>query len=424
VTDAPVEEVVDVESAAARVAHYREQVARNPHYAGELANALRTLGRQHSDAGDEPAALVATQEAVALHRDVAYGSGDSAKLVDLVVVLVDLDRRHSELGDPHAATSAMQEAVDILTALSEQKPGDDDYQARLASALNDLAADLAAIGEDEAAHNAADGAATWFRQLSTNDADEYRPDLALALRNLGERLAGIGDRAGARAAQEESVDLYRVLVTDDPDHRMGLAAALDYVGTRRAEASEFAGGLEAVREAVDIFRVLAGEDSAYLADLAEGLDNLGNRLAENGLPGEGLAAAREAVGLFRNLVWRQPNKRPEMATALVHLGRHLTPVDAEDALAVTREAVQIRRELAAGDHDAHQRGLAEALLAFAAVRHRLGVDLVDAGDAAEEAAGEFRTLAGRLPARFDESRADAERLVAALSEARANGTQR
>jgi tetratricopeptide (TPR) repeat protein len=132
------------------------------------------------------------------------------------------------------------------------------------------------------------------------------------------------------------------------------------------------------------------------------LDILGVRLAALGRPGEALAVTEEAVAIRRELAAADPDRHsPILAGGLTNLGAWLSQLDrVADALVVTEEAVAIRRGLADAHPDLYRLELADSLL-------NLGVWLSELGRPAEalpvteEAVAVYRELA---PAATDSER--------------------
>ncbi|WP_158817323.1 tetratricopeptide repeat protein [Methylocapsa sp. S129] len=97
--------------------------------------------------------------------------------------------------------------------------------------------------------------------------------------------------------------------------------------------------------------------------LAKSLNNFGDRLSGLGRREDALAATREAVDLYRRLVAESSEAfAPHLANALNNLGSRLGDLGRrKDALAAAREAVDIRRRLAAERPGAFMPLLASAL---------------------------------------------------------------
>ena len=90
-------------------------------------------------------------------------------------------------------------------------------------------------------------------------------------------------------------------------------------------------------------RLAADRPDAFLPDLAASLNNLGNRLSELGRREDALAVTREAVEICRRLAADRPDAfLPDLAMSLNNLGKYLSELGRhEDALAAAREAVTL-----------------------------------------------------------------------------------
>ncbi|MGH3936673.1 MAG: tetratricopeptide repeat protein [Pseudonocardiaceae bacterium] len=132
--------------------------------------------------------------------------------------------------------------------------------------------------------------------------------------------------------------------------------------------------------------------------VAHRLNNLGIRLSEVGDKHGALAATRDAVDIRRQLADAEPAAHlPALATALNNLGVHLSEVgDKHGALAATREAVDTYRWLADAEPAANLPELASSL-------NNLGIQLAEIGDkrgalaAAEETVDIRQRLANAEP---------------------------
>ncbi len=135
--------------------------------------------------------------------------------------------------------------------------------------------------------------------------------------------------------------------------------------------------------------------------LAAGLNNFSNRLSDLGHREDALAASKEAVALYRQLAAARPDAfRPGLATSLNNLSNRLSDIGhREDALAAGEEAVAIRRALAAARPDAFRPDLAMSLNNLSKRLSRLG-RREDALAAGEEAVAIRRALAATRPDAF------------------------
>ena len=200
------------------------------------------------------------------------------------------------------------------------------------------------------------------------------------------------------------------------------AEHLVLLSRRLAEVGSIAAALPPARQAVDLLRPPAGAEpgrdpgnapnsapgnapgsvpgagrgvTAARAWFATALTNLGNRLAEHGAADDALAVTAEAAELRRALA-AAGGSRVELAYAMNNLALRLLDVGrADDAAAPAREAVELLGSLAQAD-PAHRPRLAVALISLSTV---LGA-AARAGEArapAERAVHLLRELAAQRP---------------------------
>ena len=213
-----------------------------------------------------------------------------------------------------------------------------------------------------------------YRNLAWDHPDRYGPGLAGALDNLGVWLWELGRAADALPVTREAVDVYRGLAGEHPDrYRPGLARALDNLGVWLSELGQPEAALPPTEEALRIRRGLAdaagaagpaaGPPRDSLADLASSLDNLGVRFSELSDPEAALPPAREAMDIRRDLAARDPDRyRPDLARSLDNMGvRYSEAGDPGRALEVTRQAVDAYGALAADSPGRYRPYLASAL---------------------------------------------------------------
>jgi tetratricopeptide (TPR) repeat protein len=179
-----------------------------------------------------------------------------------------------------------------------------------------------------------------------------------------------------------------------PEALLNLAAALPYPSAVLAPAH-----LAATRRVVTYMQSLPPDTEPQ--PVAEWRGWAGVRLAQLGEPAEALAVTREAVTIRRELAAADPGRHGSgLAEALITLGSRLAAVGrGAEAMAVTEEAVAVGRELAAADPGRPRPELALAL-------HQLARFLVAAGGAEEavpvarEAAALRRELAAVSPEEY------------------------
>jgi uncharacterized protein YegL/tetratricopeptide (TPR) repeat protein len=181
------------------------------------------------------------------------------------------------------------------------------------------------------------------------------------------------------------------------DHR-DRAALLSNLGGALRARFERTGDLSDLEQAIVSTRqalaATGAEDSQYPAIL----NNLGAMLSETGRYQEALEAAREAVDIRRVLAAQNPGiYLPDMAMSLNNLGTMLSETGRyQEALEAAREAVDIRRVLAAQNPGIYLPDMASALSNLSNRLSEIG-RYQEALEAAREAVDIRRELAAQNP---------------------------
>ena len=301
--------------APAAVALARQILGLLPADSGPAVRAywLGTLGFRLSELGRPADALPVTEEAVAIHRELAAASPDRYR-PDLATSLTNLGVRFSALGRPADALPVTEEAVAIHRELAAASP--DRYRPDLARSLTNLGVRFSALGRPADALPVTEEAVAIYRELAAASPDRYRPDLARSLTNLGVRFSALGRPADALPVTEEAVAIHRELAAASPDrYRPDLARSLTNLGVRFSELGRPADALPVTEEAVAIHRELAAASpDRYRPDLARSLTNLGVLFSELGRPADALPVTEEAVAIYRELAAASPDRyRPDLA---------------------------------------------------------------------------------------------------------------
>ncbi len=227
------------------------------------------------------------------------------------------------------------------------------------------------------------------------------PDAAREAFELSGRLVLAGRYEEALAATEEAARLLRDRTAATRPADPGTAAALAYVLVLRCEAlaklNRWEECLRTASEAVDLGRGQA-VTAPFTAPLGATLFGLGTALWGLGRPQEALAATRESVDLHRQLARADPAYRPQLANALNQLGVVLSRLGRHaEALDVTKESAALYRRLSSADPAAHALGLAQAVNNLAR-RQSARNQPRRALRSAEEAVALYRRLALANPA--------------------------
>jgi len=294
--------------------------------------------------------------------------------------------RLGAVGDREGSLALAHEAVGLYRDLAAKAP--DTFRPDLAMSLNNLATAMNTMGDRKGALAPAREAVGLYHDLATEAPDTFRPDLAMSLSNLATIMGDVGDRKGALAPAREAVGLYIGLAAKAPDaFRPDLAMSLNNLANRLSDLGDWEGALAPAREAVDLYGVLAAKaPDAFRPNLAASLNNLATFMSTAGDRKGALAPARKAVALYRDLAAKAPDAfHPDLATSLSNLATVMSAVgDLEGALASARAAVEIRHDLAARAPDAFRPDLAMSLNNLANLMSAMG-DREDALAPAREA---------------------------------------
>ncbi|MEV4492504.1 tetratricopeptide repeat protein [Micromonospora coxensis] len=390
-------------------------------YGPHLASMLDTVGNRLLEADRWDEALTVTREAIALHRRGVQTS-PGAHLPQYARAMGNLGARLVAAGRRDEAVAPLREGLRLLRELDRDNPLA--HRPEVANAL----LNLSSAESGQPARDAAAEAVHLYRALATDDLDAHRGGLVLALVRWGMVAEREGERETAVDAYAEALRLHRdapgsVAATHRPQLALlpGRLAALLEASGRSVEASAVLAepvavdeqvlarltsdparalvlvqrALALVREGaldeaqqvlsqvVELSRELGGESAGALADLVELRAVLLGRLEDHA---SAAVAAGEAVRL------RRAQHGGEVPTHLADLVRSVDLLAGaatlsgahEEALAATREAVTLSRQLA-GTDPAHLPRLARSLEQFARVRRDGRGDLAEALDAAHEA---------------------------------------
>ncbi|MFI6066537.1 hypothetical protein ACIA47_14895 [Micromonospora sp. NPDC051227] len=279
----------------------------------------------------------------------------TATLIDRARLLTNHAIRLVEAGRRAEALIASQEAVDLYRELAAINR--DAHLPNLATSVNNHANQLAEAGRRAEALTTSQEAVDLRRELVATNRDAYLPNLATSVNNHAIRLVEAGRRAEALTASQEAVDLRRELVATNRDAYLpNLATSVNNHAIRLAEAGRRAEALTTSQEAVDLRRELVATNrDAYLPNLATSVSNHAIRLAEAGRRAEALTTGQEAVDLRRELVATNRDAYlPDLATSLWNLGFIARPLgeSSKQIMAAVIEGVRYFDELAAKEPQA------------------------------------------------------------------------
>ncbi|MGH3938623.1 MAG: tetratricopeptide repeat protein [Pseudonocardiaceae bacterium] len=373
-----------------------------------LASALETLGVIHDTRGESRAALVATEEAVSIYRELDEAEPDRFR-GDLIRVLGNLAGAHAELGlwsdgatlgeeavalarslvarhgDTHLVRLAdtinntaallrrldeheraldyLNEAVPLYRGLADRLPGI--HLAGLAAALHNLGNCLGEMSRPRDAVDAYEEAAEIYRKLSDPRPEVVEADLAEVLVGLADVRVALDDDEEALALATEAVELLdRAMRTDRRTTRLKLAHALHMTSATAFDLERFDVAARDARRAADLYRIIVEDNDRDLrTEHAAVLHGLARALDANGDHDRAAVAFVEAIQLHRALLAETDDDdiRDELAGVLLNAGV-CASMRGDHALAIehSKESVDIRRADPAG-HPRSRLKLAEAL---------------------------------------------------------------
>jgi len=226
----------------------------------------------------------------------------------------------------------------------------------------------------------------WMQRLLTEDVNGRAPAAFLAAMTLGD-LSAYGELGRILAARLEESGTREIAILIER------SAPEQTVSLREVCAWATQGLLQALPA--------DAKSEESLAERARLLNNLGNRLSELGRREEAWEAAREALQIRRKLAATRPDAfLPDLALSLNNLGNALSDLGRrEEALDATREALEHYRKLAATRPDAFLPYIAGSLNNLGAMLSELG-RREEALDATREALEIRRKLAATRPDAF------------------------
>ncbi|GHJ15335.1 hypothetical protein TPA0908_33300 [Micromonospora sp. AKA38] len=259
----------------------------------QLAEALGALARRLVVSGRAPEALAAGREALALM--------DACPDVLMCRLLEPYAMALAATGHQAEALQISDRALQLLRGLAEDQPVGSEMHNALGRVLSLHANRLYEAGRWKEAVEVGAETVTHFRDSMKCNRPRHLVYMVIALKNQAVCLAGVRRPVEALTAAAEAVELSRELVAAQPEvHRPLLASCLDTYGGRLSDMDRQAEAVAATDEAVKLYRKLAAVDrEAYLSRLAEAVGNLGAVTEERHAS---LALTTEAVQLRRELV--------------------------------------------------------------------------------------------------------------------------
>lgn len=336
------------------VRRYRE-LAADPAFAPDLANALNTLAGAFDAMGLYDDALAAADDSVTRLRELS--ATDPGLREILATALMTRGNILGGLARHDEAVAALTEAVAVNRALLAEHP--DELPVGLAYgcalSLENLSSALADAGRLEESLDAAERAFEVTRLLAVQDADRFGPDEIRCAVNLSASYGQLDRWPTARQVAEAAVELARDLVDRHGDpHAPRLANALVVLGVALRNLDDPEDAVTRIDEAVAIYRrLLVTLPSATMAELANALQHLGDALSDLDDAVAARDAYAESVDIYRKLADPRPEtNEPELADVLRRLANALHDLgELIDAQAAADEAADLlAARVARGEH--------------------------------------------------------------------------
>ncbi len=313
----------------------------------QRADAQCNLSARLSKGGYDEEALVASAEAVTLHRRLVETSPSDA-MPGLSSALHLHSGNFMKLGRRKEALAPAEEALQLDRELADRDPGT--YDLALASSLRNVGETYAAIGRTEDALNAVKDAVDRIEAIAADQPTKFLPALASALNSLSNRFWEAGKQEDAFKASSRAVDIYRGLVAKNRDaHLSGLAAALNNMSRDLQSLRRLGEALAEIGNAVEAHRELTKKNrKADLFGLAIALQGAGIIEFDAGHVDRGIANIEEAIEYHRELYSKNPEAiAPDLVRSLLNYGLMLTKVDRlESSVRQYEEACRLIRPLA------------------------------------------------------------------------------
>ena len=271
----------------------------------------------------------------------------------------------------------VNEALDILpqaVGIRRRRVGVNPGSMRdVASSLNLLGTLLARSGQDDAAVEPLQEAAAIRHQLADHASPAHREEVATALTTLTRALMALNRHQDALGRAHRAAEIWRTIAKDgSTDHEAGYVRALFCLSQCQYRTGE-PESLSTLTECVSVSRRLAQRDPEHRTQLASCLLELGKRMRDDAAADErSLAPILEALRIVRATADSQSETLAvftyEAGWAVFTMGY------ANEALALTREASDIRRRLSATEPGKHRISLSQALYDLSRIQGQLGRD--------------------------------------------------
>jgi tetratricopeptide (TPR) repeat protein len=380
----------------------------DPDVLRQVVDTYDHIGSVKANMGDIPGTVQAYEAALPAARllpkllpnDVEANQGEGVFYNDLALAL--------QFSDPKRANEYARRHLDLIPALLQKFPGDDDIadQAAVAHATMGVllarAGDLAqGLAEERRSAEIREGVAA----RHPNDVQRRRL-LMIAYGHVGDHLGSpfsinMGDAKGAREYFDKCVAIAREIIKADPQDRTAiydLASALLRQGAVDVPKAALPESLAILRESAALVETLAHSDPSgirFQRNLGTTYEYIGNRLRDLGHPDEALAEYRRSIAVAGAMMAAHPGDvTAEAQIVMDHeciAGLLLARHDFAGAMAQAQEGLALAQKNANGPEPGLRvRYLGGAWLTLATVDHALG-KLPEAHAAAAQALAAWNT---------------------------------
>ncbi|TFK29426.1 hypothetical protein FA15DRAFT_691050 [Coprinopsis marcescibilis] len=249
------------------------------------------------------------------------------------------------VGQSTNALEPAQESIDICRRLSARNP--DKFNPHLVRSLQRYGFLLSQTARHAEALEPTLEAIIIQRQLTAKDSSIYEPQLSDLVYNHAYYISNMGRHAEAAEIGKEALDIRRRLAAQDPErHEGSLGSSLSRMAYDLLEAQR-SGDVSAA-----VWWQGRSRQKTY-----------GYYLYKVGKHAEALEHTREALEIRRSLAAQDPLKfEPSVGWSLQSLGRYFNSCNRfSEGLPFLHEAVEVRRRLAARDPAVYEGQLAQSL---------------------------------------------------------------
>ncbi len=373
--DAQMQEVIDLyEQGEVQKAM---QKLENMHLAEKFNQALerKHIHKQGLEAATQDSTLLI--EKIRSSITLYQNSGEYGKAAEYLKLLADKLNTPEDIFDyahfcakQNIFTDAISYYQKALSLYREKSINSPNYRPDMAATLNNLAnlySNTQRFEESEAMYRKA---LEIRRRLAAANPQAYEPDVASTLNNLANLYKNTLRFEESEAMYREALEIHRRLAAANPQaYEPYVAATLNNLATLYSDTQRLDESETMYKEALEIRRRLAASNpQAYEPDVAQTLNNLALLYYNTQRFEESEAMYREALEIRRRLAAANPQAyEPDVAMTLNNLALLCSNIwysntqRLEESEAMYKEALEIRRRLAAANPQTYEPDVAMTL---------------------------------------------------------------